>query len=342
MARNPNAGTAEFRIFTVSAGAEVGISGIGISQGYEAHGGGVLNGGTLTMTDCVVRGNTAVFSGGGGGGVYNDGGTLTIERCLIEQNTAGTADNGGGLYDSGGTVTIRDSTIRNNQAGFNGGGMLISGSAGATITGSTISGNRSSFGGGGIYNGSTMEITNSTISGNSVDMSGGGAVWNTEKLTIIDSTIAGNLEGLETPNVGEHVGGIDNIGLLRIQGSVFSNPSGGNLETRGGTTVSLGHNLFSDGPSITLGPSDLVNTDPLLGPLEDNGGPTFTQALLPGSPAIDAGVGVSGVTTDQRGVARPQGSAADIGAFESRGFTVSIVSGGNQSTATGMAFALWW
>src|SRR5262249_11183309 len=76
--------------------------------------------------------------------------------------------------------------------------------------------------------------------------------------------------------------------------------------------------------------TDLVNTDPLLGPLADNGGPALTMALLPGSPAIDAGISINGVTTDQRGVPRPQGIAPDIGAFESRGFTPAIVSRDNQ------------
>ena len=97
--------------------------------------------------------------------------------------------------------------------------------------------------------------------------------------------------------------------------SIFANPAGGNLVLAAGAVfVSLGHNLFSDTPAAPLNPTDLVNTDPLLGPLADNGGPTLTQALLPGSPAIEAGVNVPGVTTDQRGVSR--GSAPAIGAFE--------------------------
>jgi hypothetical protein len=101
----------------------------------------------------------------------------------------------------------------------------------------------------------------------------------------------------------------------------------------------LGHNLFSDTPGVALDPTDLINTDPLLGPLADNGGPTLTHALLPGSPALDAGVAVAGVTTDQRGIPRPQGSAPDIGAFESRGFTLAVVSGAGQSTPASSAFA---
>src|SRR5262249_26869582 len=77
-------------------------------------------------------------------------------------------------------------------------------------------------------------------------------------------------------------------------------------------------------------PTDLTDTDPLLGPLADHGGPTFTHALLPGSPALDAGVAVAGLTTDQRGVARPQGAGPDIGAFESRGFALAVVQGSGQ------------
>ncbi len=102
--------------------------------------------------------------------------------------------------------------------------------------------------------------------------------------------------------------------------TIFDNPSGGDLSNGlgpGGSFLSLGHNLFSTtfpaSPSI---PSDLINTNPLLGPLANNGGPTLTQALLPGSPAIIAGIAVAGVTTDQRGVFRPQGIGPDIGAFE--------------------------
>ena len=99
--------------------------------------------------------------------------------------------------------------------------------------------------------------------------------------------------------------------------SLFDNPADGNLAVAADAAfVSLGHNLFSDKPAVALAPTDLINTNPLLGPLANNGGPTPTQALLPGSPAINAGVAVPGVTTDQRGVLRPQGRAPDIGAFE--------------------------
>jgi hypothetical protein len=118
--------------------------------------------------------------------------------------------------------------------------------------------------------------------------------------------------------------------------SLFANPAGGNLVlVTGALFVSLGHNLFSDKPAAALDPTDLVNTDPLLGALADNGGPTLTHALLPGSPAIDAGVAVPGVTTDQRGVSRPQGIAPDIGAFEVAATAMIGLSGSTAEIVTG-------
>jgi hypothetical protein len=100
------------------------------------------------------------------------------------------------------------------------------------------------------------------------------------------------------------------------------------------------YNLIGTGGGLTSGVNgNLVGiTEPLLSPLQDNGGPTWTMALLPGSPAIDAGDNAVGLATDQRGVARPQNGRADIGAFESRGFTLALVAGDNQSATVATAF----
>ncbi len=176
------------------------------------------------------------------------------------------------------------------------GGGINNASGTVTVINSTLSGNSASGAGGGIFNfnSGTVTVTNSTLSGNSA--SGGGGVFNSA--TVLPGQ----------PNA---------VNKVTATTSLFANPAGGNLVSEAGTAfVSGGHNLFTDAPAVTLDPTDLTNTDPLLGPLADNGGPTFTQALLPGSPAIDAGVAVPGVTTDQRGIRRPQGSAPDIGAFE--------------------------
>ena len=98
--------------------------------------------------------------------------------------------------------------------------------------------------------------------------------------------------------------------------SIFQNSQAGSVSVAAGSFHSLGHNIFSDDPAVTLDPTDLVNTDPLLGKPENNGGPTSTEALLRGSPAIDAGISVAGITTDQRGAPRPLTGPTDIGAFQ--------------------------
>ena len=190
-------------------------------------------------------------AGNAGGGIDNENNdTLVITNCIISGNTAGL---GGGMFN-GGPLTIGSTTVSGNSAA-NGGGIYNSGGGMATITNSTVSGN-SAGEGGGIFNIGVFAITNSTLSNNSASLAGG--VFNNEVLQIGDTIL--------------------NMGA-----------SGANISDFG-TVTSLGYNLSSDnGGGVLTGPGDQINTDPLLGPLQNNGGPTFTHALLPGSPAIDAG-----------------------------------------------------
>ncbi|MFN2638209.1 MAG: choice-of-anchor Q domain-containing protein, partial [Gemmatimonadaceae bacterium] len=233
-----------------------------------------------------------------GGGIYNNGAAETIiSNSTISGNAAGSA---GGLYNTGdGFLTIADSTISGNSG--NGGGILNDNGT-VNITNSTISGNSAQFFGGGIYNFSTITITNSTIAGNTAGSSGGGGISNGSGTVTIKNTII----ALNTSASGPDV-----------KGALFSE----------------GFNLIGNSKDGTIAPaqlSDQIGTagspiNPLLGPLQDNGGPTFTQALLTGSPAIDKG-NASGSTTDQRGFTRPVGNppspnpnggdGSDIGAFE--------------------------
>jgi len=165
--------------------------------------------------------------------------------------------------------------------------------------------------GDGVANNGTLTINNSTISGNQ-GLYGGG-IDNYGTLKINNSTISGN-----RAKVG---GGIS--GPATLQNSIVANNSGGNCS---GPITSKGYNLSSDGSCSLNGPGDMQNTDPLLGPLQNNGGPTQTQALLPGSRAIDAG-NPSDCTdgqghllkTDQRGMPRPNKEdtgGCDMGAYE--------------------------
>ncbi len=239
------------------------ISGLTIRNGHDdTTGGGIDNegGSTVNITNCTVSGNTA---GGGeisgfGGGIYNSG-TLTIVNSTVSGNTTiGISGGGGGIVNSG-TLTIVNSTVSGNTAtqgaGFNNGGDAAT----VTITNSTFSGNAASAYGGACLNAATLQIVNSTFSDNSAEFFGGGILL---------------------------------IGPLQIGNTILNRgDSGENIHAFGVVVVtSLGYNLSSDDAAGFLtGPGDQINTDPLLGPLQDNGGPTFTHELLPGSPAINAG-----------------------------------------------------
>ncbi len=349
------------------------IAGNSVSGGYlvgSGDGGGISNSGTLSITDSTFSGNSASGGGGilsgtccgsgdsGNGGGISNSGTLSVTDSSFSGNSAsgggstgggaflGGAGNGGGIINFG-TLAISDSSFSGNSAsggGSTGGGAVVGGS-----------GN-----GGGIDNGGgTLAITDSTFSANSASGGGGfsgsvggsgngGGISDSGTLAITDSTFSANSAsgGVGAGGVGVGVGnggGIAILGTGNPKGttinSIFQNTQGGNVSVNsGGTFHSLGHNLFSDAPSFGLDSTDLIDTDPLLGPLADHGGPTLTMALLPGSPAIDAGVSLADVTTDQRGIPRSQGSAPDIGAFESRGFTLTIVGGDDQSTPPGSPF----
>jgi hypothetical protein len=339
--------------------------------------GAILNSGTLSVTDCSFAGNTgggytspagaignsgsatvsgSTFTGNtsynGGGGISNSG-TFSLTSSTLADNTA--INNVGGGINNSGTMSISTTTFTGNSN--QGAGGAIDNSGGLTVSASTFADNSaiSSFNfpginnpgdGGGIDNGGTLSITNTTFNGNfssigNTDQGGsGGAIFNSGTLSVTYVTMADNsVSGDGSVGGGIAISAGSNIAVMSID-SIFDNPEGGNISGGSDSNFqSLGHNLFSDNPGVPLDPTDLFNVDPRLGPLAANGGPTQTMALLPGSPAIDAGIVVSGVTTDQRGITRPQGSAPDIGAFESRGFVLTIVSGQDLRTQVGSAFA---
>ena len=284
-------GNASIRIFQIGSDKTVTISDFTIRNGHDdVSGGGILNGNgaSLTITSCIVSGSSAGNIQGQGGGIFNSG-TLTIVNSMVSGNTAGAAGgvsgDGGGICNRG-MLTIVNNTISGNMAiskSGSGGGIFNDGTA--TIVNSTISDNTASKGAG-IDNAgesTTMTITNSTFSENAA-LAYGGACFNQGILQIGNSTLSDN-----SANFG---GGILTQGTLQIGNTILKRGnSGENIHSFGELTVSsFGYNLSSDDAAGALtGPGDQVNTDPMLGPLQDNGGPTFTHALLPGSPAIDAG-----------------------------------------------------
>ncbi|MDO8616726.1 MAG: right-handed parallel beta-helix repeat-containing protein [Dehalococcoidia bacterium] len=282
------------RVFHVVSGT-VSISGVTIRNGNTAGfagGGGILNSGTLTLTNSTVSGNSANYSYGGG--INNESAaTLTVTNSTVSGNTAGCC---GGISNFG-TTTFTNSTVSGNTTTSYGGGIYKS-SGTLTLTNSTVSGNSTGGDGGGIYNsGGTAEITNSTVSGNTADSDGngtgdGGGIARVGGAVNLKNTIvAGNIDPSSDP---------DCFGALTSQGY--------NLIQ----TVSTGCSIGGDTATNVTGQGanlDLLALNPP--------GTTQTHALLPSSLAIDAGDNAGCPATDQRGVARPQGSACDIGAYES-------------------------
>ena len=265
----------------------------------------------VTLANITVRNGLASF----GAGIYNEG-RLTINSSTVTGNNANVRGNrvisccsyGGGIYNgTNGTLTINNSTISANRAG---GGPWICGGL-VPCQGS----------GGGIANVGQLRINNSTISGNSAfglqaSTNGrGGGIFNGGGMMVSNSTISGNS--------GAHGGGIYPGG--GFQNTIVANNSGQNCSN---PVASYGYNLSSDGKCSFNGPGDLNNHDPLLGPLQNNGGPTDTMALLLGSPAIDSGnpAGCKDaqgnlLKTDQRGMPRPDPEdtgGCDMGAYESQ------------------------
>ena len=286
-------------------------------------GGGIFNyfGSTLTLINNTISGNSARY----GGGIFN-GGTLTISNNIITGNSGGDLG-GAGISNGGGTLTISNSTISDNSTlGGSGGGIWNTGKL--MISNTTISGNSAiNFGfGGGVLNGGTATISNSTIAGNLASLGGGGII-NGGTLTINNSTIYDN------STTYDYGGGIENQGtMLNLNSSIVANntaPPGG-PDIFGAVTTG-DYNLIKNisGISGSLpGTHNLTGVDPRLGPLQNNGGPTPTKALLAGSPAIDQGKNFTAATNDQRGVGFVRtfddpavmnaggGDGTDIGAFE--------------------------
>jgi CSLREA domain-containing protein len=232
-------------------------------------------------------------------------------------NVVANSDSGGGIFNGianiqGGFLTLKNVLVTGNAATF-GGGIMNGWGASADIDGVTITSNTAAYGAG-IYTRDTgqVKISNSTISGNTASTGGGGIdTWFNASLALQNVTIAQN-----TASIGAGINSEFNTKIVSPQRTIIAENNGANCA---GTIVSRGYNLDSDSTcSFTL-PSDLPGRNPLLGPLQYNGGPTPTQALGNGSPAINAGgVPANGCPpTDQRYYLRPgDGIACDIGAFE--------------------------
>jgi uncharacterized repeat protein (TIGR01451 family) len=312
------------RIFEIPTGVTVTISGVTLTGGNSAgvnagSGGAVYVAGTLNLSDSVVTGNTATTSGGG----IDANGTLNVDHSTISDNqvNAGLAI-GGGIDCFCTQVTLTDSTISGNTASGGssnqGGGIQYNSANPLIVSGSTISGNRAGDGGGVYAGGSGIPtFTNSTVTGNSASTQAGG-VDAENGISATNATFASN----SAPTGAASNIYVNDSTTGGFQNTLLADAGGGgqNCATSGVFPPSSGNNLEDDAAQ-TCGftqPSDQSGVPAGLGPLADNGGPTQTMALLPGSAAIDKGATVSSVGTDQRGGPRPQppGGAYDVGAYE--------------------------
>jgi hypothetical protein len=307
-------GGGKSQVFVIGASVTVAIAGLTISGGLAADndGGGILNFGTLTLTNCAVTNNSAVAAlsadNGNGGGIYNtNNATLTAINCTVAFNNAvgvalnGASGNGGGIANTG-TVSLVNCTIANNTAvgafailGGNGGGIANSGAL--TLTNCTVAGNEAI--------GTTSAIAGF---GGGIGVAPSGGATLTLANTIVATNVATN--------------GPD------VSGAAASN-STNNLVGNGS-----GLSGISNGTNGNQVGSSTAPINPVLASPGNYGGPTLTMALLPGSPAIAAGSVASipaGITFDQRGLPRTFNANVDIGAFQSRGFAIAISSGNNQA-----------
>jgi len=298
---------------------------------------------TITMMGSIFQGNQTSTSGGGLSTQYS---TVDIsDGSIFDGNTAQAQ--GGGIYNGQDCVmTLQDSTVSNNQASVSGtnlGGGGISNHQGTmTITTTAISGNTSGYDGGGVVNNGFMLITQSTINNNTAANQGGG-IWG-GNLSIINCTVSGN----HADSSGGGVAALSNTSISNstIVHNTTDYWSGGGISSHPNNTIknsivalntaaqlyhsdcgvspplnAVGENLSSDYDTTCEYYGFTIQADPLIGPLADNGGPTWTHALLPGSPALDAAADCTDstgtpLTFDQRFASRPGGQACDIGAYE--------------------------
>jgi len=255
----------------------------GDCNGQASCGGAIRTNGVTTIENSLFSGNYVLH--GGAGGVANSG-SLTILNTTFSDNTSLNGGAGGAVYHSGGLLSIANSTFWDNHS-ISGGGV-DNHLAALTILNSTFSGNSAAYGGGINNQDGTVTIVNTTIFSNSATT--GGGINHTGGSMVLTNTI------------------------------LAANTPGGDCA---GNLTDSGHNLSSDA-SCGFDPANgsLPNTDPLLGPLQDNGGPTWTHALPLNSPAIEAGDNAACPHTDQRGIPRPIDSNGDsdevceIGAYE--------------------------
>lgn len=268
-------------------------------------GGGMYNEGNSTpqLRDVIFRANLAVL----GAGMFNDMSNPVLTSVTFDGNIS--SGSGGGMFNYQSSPTLMN-VIFNANAGTEtsrGGAMVNDMNSSPHLTKVTFAGNRVTYTGGAMLNSDNSNpiLENVTFYDNT-SMDRGGAIFNWASSPVLRNvTFSGN-----SAAVGGAIYNDNNSNPSIVNGILYGD-FGGEIYNNSGVAL-VTYSIIKDGYS-GIGNIDV---DPLLGPFQDNGGFTHTMELLPGSPAIDAGEDADCPSTDQRGVARPQGNHCDIGAFE--------------------------
>ena len=300
IARSTSSGTPSFRLVAVAGPGNLALDDLTLSNGLSVtynvnEGGGILNHGTLDLTDCRLSGNTSPVDPGGG--ISNDG-TAIVTDSTISNNNSG--DGGGGIANgTHGTLTVTNSTLAANH-GVTGGGA-IENAGNAFVTNSTLTGNQATsyVAAGAINNTGTLTLTNSTVADNSAPAGEGGAIQSFGTTTVANSIVADNSGGNCTQTITDAGYNLENGTSCNFSNdAVDAEPGLGSLADNGGPTETMAVTAAS--------------------PAYQHANPTVCDAPEPG--------GAGGV--DQRGVSRvnesPRDTGCDIGAFETGSLAPSV------------------
>jgi hypothetical protein len=336
-------------VFAVGNGVIASLSGMTITDGSAGLGGAITNTGILTLTNCTLTNNNASIAGG----IFSNG-TLTLTDCTLTNNNATNA----GCILNNGTLVVTNCSFSGNTSAEAGGGISNNGTL--TVLDTTFSGNTANgtgttgSGGGALLNDGNASVINSTFAGNSSQSVGGAVFVEGGTLTLTNDTIDNNhANSLGNGSFGYTIGGGLNcqVGTVDMNNTIVADNTTGRPSSEAPDDIaglvmanfSLVKNTtytnFATGSA-----NNITGVDPLLAPLANLGGPTLTQALLPGSPAFNVGSNALALdannqplTTDQRGSGFPRvvGGTVDIGAFEvqppvaSAGGTYTVPEGGS-------------